>query len=103
MSAPGSLWCSCLSSTPRFSFQELSRARLAGELAVVDDDFAAGEDGLGGARDFPAFVGVVVHLHVERLRGEGLLLLGIEDDEVGVRARRDRALAGEEAEDLRGG
>src|SRR5438034_5337930 len=34
------------SSCPRFSFQECSRARLACELAILDDDFAAGEDGL---------------------------------------------------------
>ncbi len=42
----------------------------------------------GGALHGAALVGVVVHLHVVGLRGEGRLLLGVEEHHVAVASRR---------------
>ena len=56
-------------------------------------DLAAREHGLGDALHRAALVGVVVDVHVQGLGAEHVVsALGIEDDDVGVAARRDRAL-----------
>src|SRR5579864_1167059 len=88
--------------SPRASLHERPRSGLAGEGPAVDDHAAARDHGLSHARDLAAFVRVVVHVHVQGLVGQPLGLVGIEDHEIGVRSRRDRALARKEAEDLRG-
>ena len=86
----------------RVALQERTGPRFARELPAVDDHLAARQDGFGDARHLPSFIRVVVHLHVMRLRRQRRLLLRIEDDDVGVGARRDRAFLREHAEDLRG-
>src|SRR5262245_38306866 len=80
------------SSASDAALEERAGAGLAREHSAVDDDLAARDDRVADAGHFPAFVRVVVHSHVQRLRPEPLLLLRIEDDDVGVRARRDGAL-----------
>ena len=71
------------------------------ELAVLDDQPAARQHGVCRAGHLAAFVRVVVDVHVQRLRRERDRPIGIEDDDVGVRAWRNRAFARKEAEDLR--
>src|SRR5207244_1688098 len=86
----------------RLPLQKLSRSRLPGELTVLDDDFSAREDRLHFARDLSALVWVVVDPHVERLGRKSVLLLRVEDHQIGVGTGSDRSLFREEAEDLRG-
>src|SRR5258708_4449338 len=92
-----------MSHLPCVALEERTRTGFAGELARVDDDLAARNDGIGGAGHFTAFIRVVVAAHVQRLYAELQLLLRIEDDDVGVRPGSDGALAREQAEDPRRG
>src|SRR4051812_18842329 len=77
---------------------ELPESRLDLELAVLDDDPSPDQRHVDIACDLDAFVEVVVRPRVLLRRGDRLLPVRIEDHDVGVRARRDRALAGIEAE-----
>ena len=63
------------------------------ELAGVDYDAAAGEHGARHSFYANAFEHGIVHAHVMRFCADDLFLIGIEDDEVGVRADGDCALA----------
>ena len=63
------------------------------ERAVPDDDRAARQDDVTGALDGPALVARVVDVHVVGRRRDRPLAGRVVDDEVGVRADRDRALA----------
>ena len=73
------------------AFYELSVALFAGVFAVLDDDAAAGEDGLNLSLDLPAFVGRIIDVHVFILDSEGGLSIWIEDDDVRIGADGDRA------------
>src|SRR5207302_4084206 len=85
------------------ALQKLAVAGLALELAALDDDATAREDGLDHALNFLALVCVVVNVHVARLDAQGLFLLRVEDDYVRVGADGDCAFAREEAKHLCGG
>ena len=74
---------------------------LARELVAVDDHRAADDHRLGNAGHLDALEQVVVARRVVGLDRDRLLLRGVEDDDVGVAADRDRALARIEAEQLR--
>src|SRR5690348_11400569 len=80
---------------------EAARARRPDELAVFHEDVAAEQHVLGGAHHFGALVEAVVALRVVRGGRDRLPALGVEDDEVGVGADRDRSLARIKAEQLR--
>src|SRR5215475_14336183 len=82
------------------ALQELAVAKLADELTVADLDFAA--DGNFGrpAFEFPAFERAVVDVHLLSLGRDFAAIVGVVDDKIGVVAERDRAFAGEEAEEF---
>src|ERR1700675_2754993 len=73
--------------------KELAGAGAAYEFAGIDDGTAAGEDGFGGAFDLDAFEHGIVHSHVMSFCADDFLVMGIEDDEVGVGTNGDGALA----------
>ena len=83
------------------ALDELARTRLADELVALDDHLAAHEHDLRGALYLSPLEQVVVDVGVVRGGGDRQLLVGIPDDDVGVGARRDRALARVEPEPLR--
>src|SRR5688500_6365541 len=68
----------------RIPLQERPATGAADELSTVDDDLPARNYGVGDARHFAPFVRVVIHLHMQRLRGQHHRLFWIEDDDVGV-------------------
>src|SRR5262245_53944911 len=88
-------------SAPGRAFEKRPLPRAPDELPVLDHQSAARQHGVGGAGHLASLVRVVVDLHVERLRRQGERAVGIENDDVGVGAWRDRALLREQAEDLR--
>src|SRR5712692_10405530 len=57
-------------SRTRCSFQERPCSGAPNELAVLDNEPAAGQHGIGGASHLTALVRVVVDIHVQRLRRE---------------------------------
>ena len=65
---------------------------VAGELAIGDDLLAAAVDGLGVAVDAPAFEHAVVGVHCLGGGGDGVVGLGVPEEEVGVLAFGDDAL-----------
>src|SRR5881396_316242 len=70
------------------------------ELAVLHQDRTTLEDDLGKALHLQALETGVVDVHVMGLRGQDPLVVGVEHDDVGVRARRDRPLPRVEPEHL---
>src|SRR5580765_3771562 len=79
------------------TFQERARASPSHELPVLDDHSAPRQHGVCRAGHLAPFVRVVVDVHVQRLRRERDGPVGIEHDDVGVRAWRNRAFAWKEA------
>src|SRR6059058_966971 len=82
--------------------KELAGTLDALEFSVPNQDVAALHHDLRQALDRHALVATVVHVHVVGLRRERPLHPWVEDHEIGVAPRRDRALAGEETEHLGG-
>jgi len=68
------------------ALQELASAGAADEFATVDDGAAAGKNSLGRALDVDALEHGIVHAHVMRFRADDFFVIGIEEDQVGVRA-----------------
>src|SRR6476660_1518961 len=85
----------------RGALHELAGALPPGELAVPDDDRAARQDDVGPALDRAALVARVVDVHVVGLRADHAGRVRVVDDEIGVRADRDRALLRIHPEELR--
>src|SRR5712691_6015361 len=73
--------------------EELAGAGAADEFSGVDDGAASGEDRFGRALDANALEHGIVHAHMMGLRADDFLVIGIEDDEVSVRAYGNGALA----------
>ena len=86
----------------RLAAEELTRTGAADELPGVDHGFATRQNRFRHASDLDSFEHGVVNAHVMRLRADHLLLVGIEDDNVGVGTHGDRALPREETEELGG-
>src|SRR5262249_27539696 len=86
----------------RLPLEKRTRTSLPEELILLDDDLPAGKNGFHFSCDFSALERVVVDSHVMRLGGEDVLLLGVEDHDVGVGSWCDRSLFGKEPEDLGG-
>src|SRR5215831_4859761 len=84
----------------RAAAEKLALAGLAEELTVLDDDAAAREDMRRRADHLAALERRVVDAHVEGLLREDVALLRIPDDDIGIGADGERALARIEAEDL---
>src|SRR5215212_9940494 len=82
------------------ALHELAGAGLPDELVALDDDLSPDKHDLRGATHFRPLEEVVVHVRVVRLGGDLHLLLGVENDDVGVASDRDRALPGVHAEEL---
>src|ERR1700704_2477048 len=80
--------------------KELAGALDALELSVPDEDVPALHHDLRQAPYRHALVATVVHVHMMGLRRKGPFHPRIEDHDVGVTSRRDRAFAREEAEHL---
>lgn len=85
--------------------EELAGAGAANELSGVNDGAPAREDGFGCAFDPNALEHGIVHAHVMRFRADHFFVIGIEEDEISVRADGDRAFAWVQAKQLcrRGG
>src|ERR1022692_1459139 len=75
------------------ALKETAGPRAAEELAVAYQDVAPLQHDLGHAADGTALVAAVVDAHVVRRRGQRPARRGVEDDDVGVRAGRQRSLA----------
>ena len=84
------------SGKPRPS-DELPPAGMAGDAAMFEDNVAAGDRHAGPAGDAPAFEHVVVAGGVHLHGADGPRAVWVEDDDVGIGADRDRALAWSEA------
>src|SRR5436305_15197582 len=82
--------------------KELAGALDPLEFSVANQDVAALHHDLRQALDRHALVATVVHVHVVGLRRERPLHPWVEDYEIGVAPRRDRALAGEGTKHLGG-
>src|SRR6516164_11561490 len=73
-------------------------------IAAVDDDLAARQDSFRISLHLETFVGVVVDIHVMGLAVEDadrLLAGGIENDDVGIAADRNRAFLRKQPKNLR--
>src|ERR1700687_3173553 len=81
------------------SLDELTLSRAAIELVARDQNASAREHDIGHAGHLDALEHGIVHAHVMSLGAYGVLALGIEDDEVGVTAHRNRPLAGIDADE----
>src|SRR5215467_14013567 len=88
-------WTQRWKSAARRAFDERPGAGAADELPVLDHEPAARQDDVGGAGHLTPFVRVVVDIHMQRFRRQRDGAVGIEDDDIGVGAWRNRALAGE--------
>src|ERR1700694_5400534 len=77
------------------ALQHLAATDRAGKLPIANCDFASHRDHAGPSFYFPSFKGAVVHVHQLRLRGNYSTVIGIVDDQVGIRADLDRAFARE--------
>src|SRR2546425_6321983 len=83
--------------------REVSAAGILGDdLALLVDDLPAGDRRVGPAARDPALVGAEIDDGVERPEIHLHLTVEIHDDEVGVRADLERALARIEPEEPRG-
>src|SRR5207249_3176130 len=71
-------------------FEKLSVARLAFELLVGDDNFAAGKHSVNNSSGLLTFVSAVVNIHVMSLDTKCLFFISIEDYDVGVRSNGNR-------------
>src|ERR1019366_4907273 len=85
------------------ALQIVAASRFAEELSAIHDDLAAREHGARVAGDFVAFEHGVIDAHVMSGGADGIERVGVPDDEVGVAAGGDFALAGIHAEDARRG
>jgi len=86
---------------PRRALQKFPAPDFADEFSVASGHFAAHGDNARAAFDFPAFKRVVIAIDVLCLRGNFAAIFGVENDEVGIRARLDGALAREQIECFR--
>src|ERR1039458_10151026 len=89
-----------LRSMIRLAADHLSAARLPDKDSIAYLDLAAHGDDGRTALDGKAFKSVVVIIRVLRGGGDGAAILGVVDDQIGVRSNGDGALAREEAEEL---
>ena len=78
----------------RVALQELAGSYLAHELVVFDDDLAPLQDQGRVAFDGDVFVGTIVHVHVQVLLGQLVLLVGVPEHQVGIAADGDSTLLG---------
>ena len=83
------------------ALDELAAARLGEQLVALDDHVAAQQDDLRRAVHLGALEDVDVRGGVVRLGRDGGAPLGVEDDDVGVAADRDRPLLRIHPEELR--
>src|SRR5688572_14890737 len=81
--------------------EKSARAWRADEPVSVDHDLPIADHVRRRPLHGAPLVGVVVHLHVQRLHAQRGLAVRVEDDDVGIAADGDRALARKEAEHLR--
>src|SRR5436309_7366018 len=86
----------------RFALEELAASRAADKLAVASGDLPADGDDVRSAFNGQAFEGVVVNVHLVGFGGNGALVAGVIDHEVGVAAQLNRSLAREQTEKLGG-
>src|SRR5439155_758612 len=80
----------------RFALEELAASRAADKLAVASGDLPADGDDVRSAFNGQAFEGVVVNVHLVGFGGNGALVAGVIDHEVGVAAQLNRSLAREQ-------
>ena len=80
---------------------ELAVAGLADQIAALDDHLATQQDRVDVADDLGPLVEVVVRLRLLVRGGDRVPLRGVEDDEVRIRADRNRPFARVEPEELR--
>src|SRR5579863_1572081 len=89
--------------TTSLATQIFSPARLADELALRHDQFAAGVDVSRIAADFEAFKHGVVDAHVVGGGGDGMIGVRIPEDNVGIATGGEHAFFRIHAEDAGGG
>ena len=73
--------------------EELAGTGAADEFSGVDNGAATGKDGSRCALGVDSFKPGIVDAHVMRFYANCFFVIGIEDDQVGVRAHCDRAFA----------
>src|SRR5207248_3108838 len=83
----------------RLNSVDLPTAGAADKFSGVDDRAAARENRLGRAFDLNALEHGVVHAHVMRFGADNFFVVGIEQDQVGVRADGDGPFARVEAKE----
>lgn len=85
----------------RRAAHELADAGSGNQHAVVDDYVAAQQDSYGSSDHLLTLEDVVVHARMVVAGGDRQLPVGVEDDQVGVAARRDSPLLGKQPEQPR--
>src|SRR5579862_7228999 len=88
-------------STVSSALEELATAGLSKEFVSINDDLAARDHGSGHASHLDPFEHGVIHTHVVGFRADGVLTLGIKDDQIGVTADRDGSFSRVQAKQLR--
>ena len=79
-------------------FQKASLSWLAVEFLSIHNYLAAGKHYVRHAFYPDAFKHRIIHAHVVGLGADGVLAVGVEDDEIGITAYGDGAFARVEAE-----
>src|SRR3954470_23643575 len=85
-----------------YTREEFAAAGLADVFAIAHSDFATDRHSRGAAFDLSFLKRIVIEVHVMGTGGDGSAIIGVIDDEVGIGAGLNGALAGEEAEKFGG-
>src|SRR5260370_2252134 len=80
------------------TLQEVALSGFTVELIAFHHDPTTRKDHIRHAFDLDAFEHGVVHAHVMRFRADGVLAVGIEDDEISITSDRDGSFARIETE-----
>ena len=89
-----------LNTRVRLPPEKLPATRPPHKLTRIDDRSAAGQHRFRNTLDLNPFEHGIVHAHVVRLHADHLLFVGIENNQIGVRPHRNRALARKQAEEF---
>src|SRR5882672_3006519 len=86
----------------RLAFQHLAAATLTDEFSVAYLDFASYGHDRGAALNLHSFETIVIVVHVLQFRGDHATVVRVVNNEVGITAHCNRALAREKAKKFRG-
>src|SRR5882724_1534237 len=86
----------------RLALKHLAAATLTDEFSVAYLDFASHGHDRGATFDFRSFETIVVVVYMLRFRGDHATVVRVVNDEVGITAHGNRALAREKPKKFRG-